>query len=416
MKSIVLCLSGGGFRATIFHLGVLDSLLQNEIFGKIDSVYGVSGGSVCAAYLAHAWTQMADRAAFPAAAIRLLEKCHRGILDEILSASALRQRNRSDQLSQELASLFETAVPDTAKPTYLLSSSLTDMSYFGFEVKSKRLFRMPPDLRTVEPVGKSTLTTATAAAMSACFPAVFEPMALSRQSTGIDMKTLQRERVVADGGIVDNLGLTFAAAKSGADLTHTLFLVSDAATIFDDFDVLEGKISALLSPLRVIDYLMVKNAESRLAVVGESIKSRGGSVSVIRLSGARDLIDKHEFDIPPGLIAEAMRIRTNFNAFKPGEIITLYRLGILLAREALHQEQLTSVTNTDPHGLVKQGTIGAVGLDQHWSTLNIPSGSSNSSRLLDFIMRKPGAALIGLTMVVFLAACAVGVGLRAWLR
>src|SRR5438876_9801707 len=49
-----LCLSGGGFRATLFHLGALRRLNELGVISKLDAISSVSGGSITAAALATA--------------------------------------------------------------------------------------------------------------------------------------------------------------------------------------------------------------------------------------------------------------------------------------------------------------------------------------------------------------------------
>lgn len=49
-----LALSGGGYRATIFHLGVLRRVNDVGMLGHLDTISSVSGGSLIAAALAHA--------------------------------------------------------------------------------------------------------------------------------------------------------------------------------------------------------------------------------------------------------------------------------------------------------------------------------------------------------------------------
>jgi NTE family protein len=49
---IGLCLSGGGFRAALFHLGALRRLNELGILSKIDTITSVSGGSIMSAHLA----------------------------------------------------------------------------------------------------------------------------------------------------------------------------------------------------------------------------------------------------------------------------------------------------------------------------------------------------------------------------
>src|SRR5437879_1076210 len=47
---IDLALSGGGFRASIFHLGVIRRLEELGIMKDVDVISAVSGGSIVAAY------------------------------------------------------------------------------------------------------------------------------------------------------------------------------------------------------------------------------------------------------------------------------------------------------------------------------------------------------------------------------
>jgi NTE family protein len=57
---VALCLSGGGFRAALFHLGALRRLDELGVLSQVDTVSCVSGGSILAARLAdyahrHGW-------------------------------------------------------------------------------------------------------------------------------------------------------------------------------------------------------------------------------------------------------------------------------------------------------------------------------------------------------------------------
>jgi NTE family protein len=52
-KRIALCLSGGGFRAALFHLGALRRLNELGILHNVDTITSVSGGSTIAAFLAY---------------------------------------------------------------------------------------------------------------------------------------------------------------------------------------------------------------------------------------------------------------------------------------------------------------------------------------------------------------------------
>lgn len=55
MKHFGLALSGGGFRATLFHLGGLRFLHDANLLRRISHVTSVSGGSIMAAHLVLNW-------------------------------------------------------------------------------------------------------------------------------------------------------------------------------------------------------------------------------------------------------------------------------------------------------------------------------------------------------------------------
>lgn len=60
-KGVALCLSGGGYRAMVFHIGVLWRLHETGVLRRLSRVSSVSGGSITAAVLALAWPRlMAD--------------------------------------------------------------------------------------------------------------------------------------------------------------------------------------------------------------------------------------------------------------------------------------------------------------------------------------------------------------------
>src|SRR5688572_7012286 len=55
---LALCLSGGGYRAMAFHLGVVWYLHDAGFLPKLDRVSSVSGGSITAGVLATRWKQL----------------------------------------------------------------------------------------------------------------------------------------------------------------------------------------------------------------------------------------------------------------------------------------------------------------------------------------------------------------------
>src|SRR6266566_1547974 len=55
---IALCLSGGGYRAMIFHLGSLIRLNEIGLLQRLNRVSSVSGGSITAAQLGLQWRKL----------------------------------------------------------------------------------------------------------------------------------------------------------------------------------------------------------------------------------------------------------------------------------------------------------------------------------------------------------------------
>src|SRR5689334_14065819 len=54
-----LCVSGGGFRAALFHLGALRRLNETGLLSKLTTISSVSGGSVVSGLLAKVWSELA---------------------------------------------------------------------------------------------------------------------------------------------------------------------------------------------------------------------------------------------------------------------------------------------------------------------------------------------------------------------
>src|SRR5882672_1297847 len=54
-----LCLSGGGYRAMLFHLGALWRLNELAYLPKLARISSVSGGSITAGLLGHRWKRLA---------------------------------------------------------------------------------------------------------------------------------------------------------------------------------------------------------------------------------------------------------------------------------------------------------------------------------------------------------------------
>src|ERR1700740_3073366 len=57
-EGIALCLSGGGYRAMLFHVGTLWRLNELGHLPKLKRISSVSGGSITAGVLGRAWKEL----------------------------------------------------------------------------------------------------------------------------------------------------------------------------------------------------------------------------------------------------------------------------------------------------------------------------------------------------------------------
>jgi NTE family protein len=57
-EGIALCLSGGGYRAMLFHVGSLWRLNEAGYLPRLDRISSVSGGSITAATLGDRWVPL----------------------------------------------------------------------------------------------------------------------------------------------------------------------------------------------------------------------------------------------------------------------------------------------------------------------------------------------------------------------
>ena len=73
LQKFYLALSGGGFRATIFHLGVVRYLREAGRLKDVERIASVSGGSIFAAHLVLHWDRYSgDESQFKSAAQEII--------------------------------------------------------------------------------------------------------------------------------------------------------------------------------------------------------------------------------------------------------------------------------------------------------------------------------------------------------
>jgi len=216
---IGLCLSGGGFRAMVFHLGALWRINEFGLLPKINRFSSVSGGSITNGALACAWkrlvfdaegiaTNFADLLAKPILAFAGTNVDVKAVLIGLLpTQSAARRVARAYD-----SSLFHGAT---------LRDLPIDSPRFVFNatnLMSGGLFRMSPKYVADYRVGqicRPGFRLADVVAASSAFPPVLSPFDLDLRGevtanipgTSLHRPPYTQRATLTDGGVYDNLGL-----------------------------------------------------------------------------------------------------------------------------------------------------------------------------------------------------------------
>lgn len=215
---VALCLSGGGYRAMLFHLGALGYLNERGFLPRLARVSSVSGGSITAAALGLAWSDLAFDASGVATAFgaRVVEPLRRlasrsidvaAIAGGILSSDSVGERLTKAYRKNLFGSSTLQDLPE--RPRFVINAT---------NVQSGALFRFSKPYIWDYRVGKvpaPTLELAAAVAASSAFPPVLSPVTLRfpagafAPGTGQDLQRppYTREVMLTDGGVYDNLGL-----------------------------------------------------------------------------------------------------------------------------------------------------------------------------------------------------------------
>ncbi len=218
---IALCLSGGGYRAMLFHLGALWRLNELGWLPRLDRVSSVSGGSITAGVLGLAW----DALEFDAegVAIRFPERvvtpvrnlAERTIDSKAILSGVLQPGSINDKVIEAydrhlFAGRTLQDLPD--RPRFVINAT---------NVQTGALWRFSkPFMRDykVGEVRNPEVTVARAVAASSAFPPFLSPCRLDVDPDSYsppDGEPLHREPflshvVLTDGGVYDNLGLETA--------------------------------------------------------------------------------------------------------------------------------------------------------------------------------------------------------------
>ena len=230
---IGLCLSGGGYRAMLFHVGVLWRLNELGWLPKLTRVASVSGGSITAGVLALHW----DALGFGAGGVAANFNAH--VVDPVRRMAA----TSIDVSSVVIGALLPwTSASDLVTKHYrdvlfgdATLQDLPDAPRFTFcatNVQTASLFRFSKKRAADWQVGfidAPAISLARVVTASSAFPPVLSPCDIKLDTplqpfadVTLDRAPFTTDLVLSDGGVYDNMGIEPVWKNCGT------VLVSDA--------------------------------------------------------------------------------------------------------------------------------------------------------------------------------------------
>jgi predicted acylesterase/phospholipase RssA len=341
-----LALSGGGFRASLYHLGVVRFLRDASILSKVSHITSVSGGSVLAAHLVLNWDRYnGSPEDFEAAASEVIAFVRLDVRNRILRRFPLtlplrwvgrilglptRKLSRTGMLEYHYEkflygdkSLFE--LPEHPR-LLILTTNLSEGCLCAFSRDGLLMMRRRAEgVYRADQIQVGLATVAMAVTASSAFPGFFPPLELR----GIDVGAVQGEfgrHAYTDGGVFDNLGVRmfrFLEDESGPKTT----LVSDVGKRIE----VQGQRRAgglIRTALRATGILMdrVWQLES------ETFRGTPGFV----FAPITDVVWPHTDPTAPHPVIQRQlaNIRTDLDYFSDLEISGLVQHGYCVARKA----------------------------------------------------------------------------------
>ena len=230
---LALCLSGGGYRAMLFHVGTLWRLYETGYLSQLSRISSVSGGSITAGVLGLNWSNLrfAPTPVMEDFTTHVVSPIRRLASKTIDAASVVSGVLLPGSVSDKVTAAYRKyvfgeatlqALPD--HPRFVMNAT---------NVQSGVLWRfMKPYMRDyrVGEVRQPTVALAVAVAASSAFPPVLSPVSFEvdadaytpNSGTDLQHEPFTTDVVLTDGGVYDNLGLETAWKR------YQTILVSDA--------------------------------------------------------------------------------------------------------------------------------------------------------------------------------------------
>jgi predicted acylesterase/phospholipase RssA len=348
MKKIGLALSGGGFRASLYHLGLVRFLRDAKILPSVTHITSVSGGSIFAAHLVLNWDRYNGSASeFEAAASEVLAFVRLGVRNRItrrfplaiplrwlrwLVGGSNRQLTRTGLLEYHYqrhlygdTSLFE--LPE--KPQlHLLATNVSEGCLCSFNRNGLLMVRRQAGhCFRIDQIHVGLATVAMAVAASSAFPGFFPPLELTGADVGAKSGDFGRQ-AYTDGGVFDNLGVRmFRCLEPMLTVDAKLdgVLVSDVGK---RIAVQTGGAGGVIrTALRATDILMDRVWQ----LENETFHGTPGFVFAPITEVVEPAEDANA--LHPEIQRQVANIRTDLDRFSPLEISSLIKHGYCVGRK-----------------------------------------------------------------------------------
>lgn len=220
---IALCLSGGGYRAMVFHLGSLVRLNEAGLLPKVSRISSVSGGSITAGVLGMEWKDLT----FDRGVATNLDTVIQKVLDfasvDVDAGSIISGLLLPGAISDRVARAYDKHLFQGARLADLPGDDKPGSPRFvinATNVKTGVLWRFSSkymgDYR-VGLVNAPDVALTTAVTASSAFPPVLSPLTLEIEQpydpeieAELTSEAFRKSATLSDGGVYDNLGLETA--------------------------------------------------------------------------------------------------------------------------------------------------------------------------------------------------------------
>jgi predicted acylesterase/phospholipase RssA len=345
MPRLGLALSGGGLRATLFHLGVVRFLRDAGLLRDVSHIVSVSGGSILGAHLVMNWERYnGSDADFEAAASTILDFVRFDVRNHIarripflaplrfLRWLPFRGASRVFTETRLLVRLYaqhlygDTRVhqlPESPE-LHLLTTNVSEGELCSFTRDGLIMQHRSHGHAEVKVLPARLTRLSLAVAASSAFPGFFSPVLISADELGLSEGEFSPQ-TFTDGGVYDNLGVRAFDLLGNIDPPLDLILVSDVGK---SFRVVRPKPLGMIGrALRATDILWDR--------VGRLEKQKFDPDRRFLFVPSLTVVDLKDDPtaIHPVVQSEVANIRTDLDRFSDLEIRALVQHGYCVARK-----------------------------------------------------------------------------------